>query len=182
MGAPVRTTRDAWIQQGLARLADGGPEAVRVEPMAVALGVTKGGFYHHFADRPALLDAMLDHWEREAVDTAVRGLDSTDGDDVRATIRRAGVATFSSGRMHALDLAVREWARRDAAVRTRLRRVDERRMDFLRSQLGLLFDDPGEVEARSLLAFCLAVGTELIATSPRGRRDVLERALRLITD
>ena len=41
--------------------ADGGQGAVRVESLAQALGVTKGGFYWHLADRGALLDEMLDH-------------------------------------------------------------------------------------------------------------------------
>jgi AcrR family transcriptional regulator len=35
---------------------------VRVEVLAQMLGVTKGGFYRRFRDRPALLAAMLDTW------------------------------------------------------------------------------------------------------------------------
>ena len=53
-----------WIDEGLRALAGGGPDAVRIEPLAQALGVTKGGFYWHFDDRRALLDEMLDAWER----------------------------------------------------------------------------------------------------------------------
>ena len=43
-------------------LAEGGIDAVRVEPLAKALGITKGSFYWHFADRRALIDAMLSQW------------------------------------------------------------------------------------------------------------------------
>ena len=53
--ALTRTPRTSWIDEGLRALAAGGPEAVRIEPLARALGVTKGGFYWHFADRRALL-------------------------------------------------------------------------------------------------------------------------------
>ena len=66
MPAHPRTTRVAWIDEGLRALAAGGPDAVRVETVASALHVTKGGFYHHFRDRQALLDAMLDTWEEDA--------------------------------------------------------------------------------------------------------------------
>ncbi|MBU5899821.1 helix-turn-helix transcriptional regulator, partial [Vibrio cholerae O1] len=58
--AHPRTPRRAWIDEGLRALAVGGPEAVRGEALAQSLGVTKGGFYGYFADRSALLTAMLD--------------------------------------------------------------------------------------------------------------------------
>src|SRR3954462_3782441 len=66
--AKVATPRERWIEGGLDALASGGPDAVRIEALAKDLGVTKGGFYWHFADRRSLLDAMLDVWEREGVD------------------------------------------------------------------------------------------------------------------
>jgi AcrR family transcriptional regulator len=163
-------------------LAEGGPDAVRVEPLASALGVTKGGFYGQFADRQALLDAMLDTWEQEAIDEAIRDLPEGGGDDARANIRAAGVATFSEGWLRPIDLAVRDWARRDPAVAQRLRRVDERRMDFLRSQFSILCADPEEAEARSLLAFCLAVGHDLVAPDLPGKRRVLDVAMTILTD
>ncbi len=40
----VRTPREDWIDEGLRALAAGGPDAVRIEPLARALGVTQGGF------------------------------------------------------------------------------------------------------------------------------------------
>ena len=52
-------------------LAAGGPDAVRVEPLAQALGVTKGSFYRHFDDRRALLEEMLDTWERPSIDEVI---------------------------------------------------------------------------------------------------------------
>ncbi len=51
--AITRTARTSWIDEGLRALAAGGPDTVRIEPLAEALGVTKGGFYWHFDDRRA---------------------------------------------------------------------------------------------------------------------------------
>ena len=73
MVAIMRTTREQWIEQGLAALASGGPDSVRVEALAAALGVSKGGFYGQFADRAALLDAMLDTWDGRARRTCGAG-------------------------------------------------------------------------------------------------------------
>ncbi|MET0868224.1 MAG: helix-turn-helix domain-containing protein, partial [Pseudorhodoplanes sp.] len=52
----------AWIAGALDALASRGIDAVRVEPLAKALAVTKGSFYWHFADRRALIEAMLTQW------------------------------------------------------------------------------------------------------------------------
>jgi hypothetical protein len=67
-------------------------------------------------------------------------------------VSRAGALTFSS-ELLPIDLAIRDWARRDPAVAKRLRRVDNRRMDYLRSQLASVTSDPDDLEARCLLAF-----------------------------
>jgi AcrR family transcriptional regulator len=174
MAAPTRTPRSTWIDEGLRALAAGGPDAVRVEPLAKALGVTRGGFYWHFDDRSALLDALLDTWERRSTDDVIERVER-EGGAPQAKARRAGALTFSD-ELLPIDLAVRDWSRHDPAVAARLRRVDNRRMDYLRSQLGPFVADEDELEARCLIAFSVAIGTHFIAADhgARSRADVLE--------
>ncbi|MFJ2738474.1 TetR/AcrR family transcriptional regulator [Streptomyces sp. NPDC087440] len=180
MGA-ARTPRGAWIEEGLRVLADGGPAAVRVEALAKRLGVTKGGFYGYFADREALLDALLDTWERESTDDVIDRVER-EGGDPRSRATLAGQLTFSNDRLLPIDLAVRDWARRDESVAARLRRVDDRRMDLLRTFFATFCDDPDEIEARSLIAFCVAIGHHSLAAGHGGRTrtEVLRRAGDLI--
>ncbi|WP_240487330.1 TetR/AcrR family transcriptional regulator [Actinomadura flavalba] len=179
----TRTPRDRWVDEGLRVLAEGGVDAVRVEVLAKRLGVTKGGFYGHFADRGALLEAMLDAWEHESVDEVLDRVEH-EGGDPRTKIRRAGALTFSDDRLLPIDLAVRDWARRDEVVAARLRRVDGRRMGLLREVIGTFCADPDEVEARSLLAFCAAIGQHFLAADhgDRTRAQVLARATDLLLD
>jgi AcrR family transcriptional regulator len=118
------------VEAGLAALARGGPDAVRVEALAAELGVTKGGFYGHF---------------------------DGEGGAGAETIRRVAQLT-SSEDFHRIDIAVRSWARHDPSVAARLRRIDNERMDFLRRMFGRFLTDPAEIEARSILAFALAIG------------------------
>ena len=178
MAAITRTPRSRWIEEGLRALAAGGPDAVRVEALAQALGVTKGGFYGHFADRGALLEEMLDSWERMSTDEVLQRVERQGG-DVRARLRLAGALTFSS-QLLPIDLAIRDWSRRDPAVAGRLRRVDNRRMDYLRLLFGAICPDQDEAEARSVLAFSLAIGHHFLAADhgARSHEDVLELAAR----
>jgi AcrR family transcriptional regulator len=178
MAAITRTPRSRWIEEGLRALAAGGPDAVRVESLAQALGVTKGGFYGHFADRNALLDEMLDTWERMSTDDVLERVERKGG-DVRARLRLAGALTFSS-ELLPIDLAIRDWSRRDQPVAERLRRVDNRRMDYLRQLFAAICADEDEVEARSTLAFSLVIGHHFTAADhgARSHDDVLELAAR----
>jgi AcrR family transcriptional regulator len=57
-----RLDRTRWIDAALAAIETGGPDAVAVGPLARSLGVTKGSFYWHFADRRELLRAALATW------------------------------------------------------------------------------------------------------------------------
>jgi AcrR family transcriptional regulator len=181
MSAPTRTPRSSWIAEGLRALAAGGPDAVRIELLAQALGVTRGGFYWHFDDRRALLEEILDAWEHAGVDDVIARVEREAG-DARAKLRRLSAFAASSDEPLKTDLAVRDWARRDESVAERLRRVDNRRMEYLRSLIGVSHADAGEIEARSLLAFSLAIGNHFIAADhgPRSRTDVLEVAVRLL--
>jgi AcrR family transcriptional regulator len=184
--AVIRTPRTRWIEEGLRALGVGGPDAVRVETLAQVLGVTKGGFYWHFDDRRALLEEMLDAWERVGVDAVIK-LVEADGGDARAKLRRLFALLSSSEVRGALriDLAVRDWARRDKKVARRLRRVDNRRMEYMRSLFGAFCRDEDDVEVRCLLFASVLIANNFIAAdhAPRSRADVVELALRrLLTE
>jgi AcrR family transcriptional regulator len=177
MGAPTRTPRSKWIEEGLRALAGGGPDAVRIEPLAQALGVTRGGFYWHFDDRRALLDEMLDTWERATSEEVIERIEREGGD---ATTKLRRLFALTSARVLAIDLAIREWSRREPNIAERLRHIDNRRMEYLRSLFGAVCPDPNDVEARSMLLFSLLIGNHFIAADhgARSRADVLEQAVR----
>ena len=186
--ALTRTPRSRWIEEGLRALAAGGPDAVRIEALAQALGVTKGGFYWHFEDRRALLEEMLDTWERVLIDEVIERVEG-EGGDARTKLRQLSALAFAENDLSGLafpsdeplrvDLAVRYWARRDRAVAKRLRRVYDRRMEYMRSLFAAFCPDEDEVELRCLLAFSLWIGNHFIAAGhgARSRSDVLRLAL-----
>ena len=165
----TRTLRASWIDEGLRALAAGGPDAVRIERLARALGVTKGGFYWHFDDRAALLEEMLDAWERAVIDEVERRVER-EGGDARTKLGRLFALASSSHDLLKIEMAIRDWARRDKTVAKRLRRIDNRRMEYLRSLFAGFCFDEDEVEVRCLLAMSLFIGAPLIAADDEGRR------------
>jgi AcrR family transcriptional regulator len=178
MSAPTRTPRSSWIEAGLRALAAGGPDAVRIELLARELGVTRGGFYWHFDHRRALFEEILDAWERASVDEVIERVEG-EGGDARARLRRLSTLAASSDEPLRTDLAVRDWARREHAVAVRLQRVDNRRMEYLRSLFGAFCPNEDDVEARCLVFYSLWIANHFIAADhgARSRADVLKLAL-----
>lgn len=177
MAPPLKTPRERWIQEGLRALADGGPQNVRIEVLAESIGVSKGGFYGHFDNRNALLRALLDSWEQTLVDEVIELLQDTG--DARTRLTRLFEIASSNPQWLRVDLAVRDWARRDRVVAGRLARIDDRRMSYVRSQFREIGADQLDAEARALLAVSLWVGGHFVAArhGDLRREDVIRAAL-----
>jgi AcrR family transcriptional regulator len=176
-----KTPPEAWVDAAITALAEGGPDAIRIEALAASLGVTKGGFYGDFADRNALVERVLDTWEHAVVDDVISRIENTD-EDPRTKLRHL----FELARDHvraghglAVELAIRDWARRSPGVSERLHRVDNRRMAYLRTLFRQISIDDIDAEARSLLAFSLFLGNSLITAEHDGRprHEVISHAL-----
>ncbi len=175
--AKVRTPRGAWVHAALQALAAGGPDAVRVETLAVSLGVSKGGFYWHFADRQALLEEMLDTWEKTGTEDIIARVDGHPGDG-RAKLHKLFEITSSPEGL-AVELAVRDWSRRDSDVAERLRRADNRRLGFVRSLFRQFCLDEEDVEVRSMMAYSMVIGSYFVAAEhgDKTRSQVLQLAI-----
>src|SRR6202049_2840652 len=79
-----------WLDQGLRTLATSGFTALKAEPLAKAMGVSRGSFYWHFADIGAFHAAILKHWREIAAEQIIAGLEaaSKDQDPLALLVRR----------------------------------------------------------------------------------------------
>jgi AcrR family transcriptional regulator len=120
--------RAQWLQAGLDALRNGGVAAVRVERLAADLELTKGSFYHHFRDRSALLDALLEFWSREMTDAEFERVHGKSGLGARLLALAEDVLEKGMGRY---DPAIRAWARSERKVAAAVAAVDRRRVKAL---------------------------------------------------
>ncbi len=126
-----------------------------VEGVARRLGVTKGSFYWHFADRAALIANALDLWEQLATREVIIALDQIS--DPKARLEALFTLAFGD----VVDGPI------DAALATRLddpivgpvvRRVTEERIAFLERiyrELGLT---PAKAAGRARIAYSTYLG------------------------
>ena len=130
----TRVSRDDWVRCGLAVLADDGIEAVRVEPLAARLGVTKGSFYWHFSDRAALHTAMLEAWRQRSTRDIVTRI-SAGAAVPREQLHRLLVLSAASGPAARLETAIRSWASADSKAARLVAEIDKERVAYVTNLL-----------------------------------------------
>lgn len=158
---------------------------MRVEVLAKNLGVTKGGFYRRFADRAALLNAMLEVW-REGRVAAIAQQTSLDGQAPRE--RLSAIIQLYSERLNpegmAIELAIRQWARSDEDAAAAVASVDTARLKHvaeLYCATGLAAE---EAEAQAFLFYCFIFGQSLlfVERGPRRRSQLVARSAEKLLD
>jgi AcrR family transcriptional regulator len=170
-------TADDWTAVALDALARGGLASVAVEPLAKALGTTKGSFYWHFADRNALVAAVLERWERRDTDLVIATVEKSG--DVTERLRRllglvfGAVPDGSGPGAGSVELALQANATHPLVAPV-LTRVTERRLGYLTALFTELGMSPARARDRGVLAYSAFLGHAQLAHStpellPRGR-------------
>jgi AcrR family transcriptional regulator len=161
--ARVALDRDAWIQGAIAILADQGVDGLRVEVLAKKLGVTKGSFYWHFKDRRDLLDAVLEVWKEGRIRDIRKQTSAQPGEELAAL--RHTIDVYSTGRSRKglpIELAMREWARRDTRAEKVVEEVDAERLACAARLFELRGLTPQEAATRSVLLYAYVFGFSLM--------------------
>ncbi|MCR6644295.1 MAG: TetR/AcrR family transcriptional regulator [Terricaulis sp.] len=132
---PATLDAAAWIEAAMTALAEGGIDAVRIDPLARKLGVTRGSFYWHFKDRAALHLAMLKHW-REGASYNVGPRIERKTTSPRERLKQLLALPYSgprATRAAAIEVSIRLWARRDKNAARAVRHIDKVRLEYFTS-------------------------------------------------
>ena len=176
MDKPVNTlTRENWIDFALQRLTEEGIDKVTITGLARELSVTKGSFYWHFKDRDDLLQVMLTRWEETGSKLVFGEVERVGGDAVRRLKHLSDIVIRRYGDQLNLELALRDWGRKDLKIANILRQEDEKRIDYISGLFVEIYGDVKIAEAKAWLLFSLFVG-EIIIAAPmkeQSREDML---------
>ena len=153
-----RNTEDLWLSAAYDMLTENGVEAVKVMPLAKRLGLARTGFYWHFKDRDALLEAMIARWEDKNTGNLVARCEA-----YAETICEAMFNLFDCWLDDALfdarlDLAIRNWARNDAGLRIRLDKADKAREDAVAAMFQRFGYSERQAEVRSRSVIYTQIG------------------------
>lgn len=170
-------SRDNWLDAAAGEVAAGGFGNLRVLTLAKKLGVTRGSFYWHFKDHEDLVVSFLDRWRDRRlhelqywkpkggdVETELRDILELLLTDASRNIRRLQV-----------ELAVRDFARRDEYAAELVAEVDAARIDQNCSLFQRLTADPERIRDLALLLYVATIGSQVVLTGKPGDAESIRR-------
>ncbi|MCP3970089.1 MAG: TetR/AcrR family transcriptional regulator [Rhodobacteraceae bacterium] len=153
-----RGSEHIWLNAAYEVLTQSGVEAVKVMPLAKQLGLTRTGFYWHFKDRDALLEAMVARWEDKNTGNLVARCEAYAETICEAMFNLFDCWLDNSLFDARLDLAIRNWARNDATLRVRLEEADRRRAEAIASMFRRFGYSELQAEVRSMTVIYTQIG------------------------
>ena len=181
-----RLTPTDWIKASFVALTAGGPQAIRAESIARALKVSKGSFYWHFTDVPALKLAMLNHWEQAATKDIIDLVNlkaTTAKDRLRLLVEVSTAPTDNDYGGQMAEAAIRDWARYDEHAAAALISVDQQRLDFVQAQFQAYGTPAAQCKQNASILYAALIGLNHLshrgfASSSRDLGVLLDHLLR----
>ena len=170
-------TASDWLDQGLKTLAKDGFTALKAEPLAKAMRVSRGSFYWHFADIAAYHAAILARWHEVAAEQIIANVEAASKDEnpLALLLRRV------FGERLMLERAVRTWASVDPAARAAVQAIDRRRLSYVESLLTQAGLSAELARARAQILYWAFLGFALSdqPLSKARQQAVLDELLRI---
>jgi AcrR family transcriptional regulator len=157
-----RLSADDWAMAALEVVALRGIEGLSVEGLARQLGVTKGSFYWHYADRPQLIEATLRVWEQRGTLDVIAHLETVG--DPADRLRSLFDLSFGDEVHGLVDVAMVTRAD-DPTVGPVVHRVSQARIAFLERVFRELGFTPRKAAIRARVAYSAYIGHFLVRRS-----------------
>ena len=142
-----RLSREQWLSSALEVLSKEGNAKLRIDAVTNDLGVTKGSFYWHFKDRADFVRSIAAYWAKYSTEQVIEMINQSQG---TASDRLFNLMDFLCRKDHGkYDVSVRAWAAQEPEVARIVKKVDVRRLAFVRSLFIELGFKGRELEMRT---------------------------------
>lgn len=173
----TRLGADSWVAAALVAIGRQGVASLSVEALAAELGVTKGSFYWHFANRDTLVMAALQHWEEIATRAVIAAAEQ--GGTARERLALLLDIVIRPAPEDAIEAAILT-AVPDPLTSPVTQRVAERRIAYLASIFRGLGFSRAVAARRARTAYAAYIGMLHLETDSHRFRTV--RAARAYVD
>ncbi|APE43538.1 TetR family transcriptional regulator [Sulfitobacter alexandrii] len=153
-----RGSREVWLDAAREAFVTSGIDAVKIQPLASRLNLSRTSFYWFFPDRAALLDAILADWEATNTESIERATQEYAETIAEAVLNLIGVFLDGGPFETQLDLAVRGWAHQSDEVAARVQAADATRLQAIRTMFDRFGYAAGDADVRARTVYLTQIG------------------------
>lgn len=153
-----RGSREVWLEAARDAFVTSGIDAVKIQPLANRLRLSRTSFYWFFPDRAALLDALLANWEDTNTGSLERATQEYAETITEAVLNLISVFLDGGPFETGLDLAVRGWAHQSDEIAARVHAADAARLNAIRTMFNRFGYTPGEADVRARTVYLTQIG------------------------
>jgi AcrR family transcriptional regulator len=168
METPTLAPED-WLNLALVELKERGHDALKAQPLARKLNVTRGSFYHHFDSLETFHAAVIGHWSDRSSGQIIRA--ARDTADPQKALDDLLQKTFRSG--EALERAVRAWSTVQPLVAMAVAKIDQDRIEVAKTLLVQGGVQRSVAKPRAQLLYWAAIGRLMV---PFPAENILSQA------
>lgn len=172
-----RGSREGWLDAGYQALIENGIDAVKILPLAKRLNLSRTSFYWFFADREALLSALLEGWDQRTTAPLIDATKQYAESRAEAMLNVLTCFLSTNAFDSRLEFAVRSWALQDKNVEARVREADDARLTALTRMLSDWGIAEAEADIRARTIYLVQIGY----ISMQAREDIQTRLTRIPT-
>ncbi|MGB0750083.1 MAG: TetR/AcrR family transcriptional regulator [Magnetospiraceae bacterium] len=152
-----------WVEAAMEIMLQENIKGIKISTLCTKLGVTKGSFYWHFARRSDLLAAMLKEWRKRTTMDVIRAVTNS-GEIGFQRIRKILKGTRHPRAYHyvAIEMNIRDWARRNDMPRDAIEEVDNIRIKFYEQTFLEEGFPEDEARRRAYMTYCFQMGDAVL--------------------
>jgi len=159
-----RGSPDVWLNAAQEILLDSGVDAVKIQPLAKRLNLSRTSFYWFFKDHQELLDQLIERWRNKNTNTLIKQTDAYAETLIEAVLNVSHLWFDADLFDTKFEFAIRSWALQSSAVSSEVQKADALRLDAIRNMYSRFGLTEMEADVRARTLYLVQIGYISIQT------------------
>jgi len=170
-----RGSPEVWLEAAYDSLLESGVDAVKIQPLAKRLGLSRTSFYWFFKDREELLNGLLVRWREKNTGNLIKRSEA-----YAETLVEAMLNVFDCWLDRELfdaqfEFAIRSWAIQSEEIQKEVQQADRLRLEALKRMFVRFGYEEIAADVRARTTYLVQIGY----ISMQSREDIAMRMKRI---
>lgn len=142
-----RLSKEQWLNKALKTINREGFGAFKIDRLVRVMGVTKGSFYWHFENRKDFIANLIEYWDKKFTDNVIVHIKDFAGNPSECLLEL--MLFITNNQLAQYDFAIHALAQNEPDAFPLIKKVLEKRIEFLATLFSAMGFKRDEVEMRS---------------------------------